>query len=830
MRRNRFLIALWALFLLLCGLPAAYGQSIWKGGPGNWSNQNNWCDGHVPPTGANISIGACGSPPSAVSQDISATIDNLSIDNGNSLTILQSNLLNINGGISNAGTLAMAGTSSSGAQMRLTATTVTLGGGSTFFMNDAPNEVLGGGTDVTLINQGTITGAGYLGVEGLFNLNNHGTVNAVGTHPLQISTNFDSLLNSGILEATSGGTLQFVLNGGATGLTLNNAGGTIEALDRSTVQLQLGNVTGGTLTTAGSGLIQGHFGGLSNLTNSGVFQVGGISGVGTGEIRLSGSINNTGTLRLGSSVWGDDFTVVDGTVNLSGGGHLLFANSIESIVPGNGTPILNNNDNTVNGTGLIAAGLTLNNNGIVDANQSTSLRVLATTNNTGTMQASGGGDLSLEGGVDNTGGIIQALDASTVTLVSPLTYKGGTFATAGSGVIQITDNLPIIDSVKNTGTLLAPNNSQMELQGTITNSGTISVDATAGPVGVYFNRVTLRGKGLIRLSNSANNGFSGAGGSPALSNVDNLIEGAGTFNASVTNQKKGTFLANVSMPLLFGNTVTNLGKFQVNPGSALRLQGNGNFTNFSAHTLTGGTYLVGGTFAFANAKIVTNAATIELTSPTAQIVDFNTNINALTSLASNTMMGSLTISGNAGLVTTPSFSNAGIAIVAAKSKFAVGGIYTQTMGTTKVDGTLTAPTGFSLQGGTLFGKGTIAATVTSGASVTAGDTVTGSGKLSITGAYTQQVAGSLNIQVGGTAVGNKYSQLAVSNGVSLDGTLNVTLIKNFVPAIGDTFTIVTFSTRSGQFATVNGLSINSGEHFQVNYTSTGVQLQVVSGP
>jgi hypothetical protein len=38
------------------------------------------------------------------------------------------------------------------------------------------------------------------------------------------------------------------------------------------------------------------------------------------------------------------------------------------------------------------------------------------------------------------------------------------------------------------------------------------------------------------------------------------------------------------------------------------------------------------------------------------------------------------------------------------------------------------------------------------------------------------------------------------------------------------------STVSGTFPTVNGLSINSGEHFTIKYNPTNVTLTVVSGP
>jgi hypothetical protein len=88
----------------------------------------------------------------------------------------------------------------------------------------------------------------------------------------------------------------------------------------------------------------------------------------------------------------------------------------------------------------------------------------------------------------------------------------------------------------------------------------------------------------------------------------------------------------------------------------------------------------------------------------------------------------------------------------------------------------------------------------------------------------------LNIAIGGLTVGTQYSQLAVANGASLNGTLNLKLINGFVPAIGNTFTILTGSAVTGIFATVEGLSINSGEHFAVNYNPTNVMLTVVPGP
>jgi hypothetical protein len=238
--------------------------------------------------------------------------------------------------------------------------------------------------------------------------------------------------------------------------------------------------------------------------------------------------------------------------------------------------------------------------------------------------------------------------------------------------------------------------------------------------------------------------------------------------------------------------------------------------------------MVSGTLQFNGANIVNDAAKITLTGAPSAIIDQAAN-DGLRNFAAITSRGSLTLHSKKTLVTPGGFSNAGKLTVATGTKFTTGGAYTQTGGTTTVDGTLTAPSGTSIQGGKVFGKGTIASTVVSSGAFTAGDSPTKTGKLSPS-TYTQNANGSLNIAIGGLTAGTQYGQLAVANGASLNGTLNLTLINNFLPAIGNTFTILTTSARSGQFATVNGLSINGGEHFQISYGATSVTLTVVSGP
>ncbi len=177
------------------------------------------------------------------------------------------------------------------------------------------------------------------------------------------------------------------------------------------------------------------------------------------------------------------------------------------------------------------------------------------------------------------------------------------------------------------------------------------------------------------------------------------------------------------------------------------------------------------------------------------------------------------------------FSNAGKVTVGVGSGFQISApsplmpSYTQTAGTTTVDGVLTAAGGVTIQAGKVFGRGTIASTVVSSGSVTAGDSATKAGKLSLS-TYTQNSSGSLNVQVGGLTAGTQYSQLAVANGVRLKGTLNIKVINGFIPAIGNSFIILTGNPVSGTFGTVNGTTIITGGHFTVTYNPTNVTLTV----
>jgi hypothetical protein len=97
----------------------------------------------------------------------------------------------------------------------------------------------------------------------------------------------------------------------------------------------------------------------------------------------------------------------------------------------------------------------------------------------------------------------------------------------------------------------------------------------------------------------------------------------------------------------------------------------------------------------------------------------------------------------------------------------------------------------TVNGGHVGGNGRINGRLTNtGGNVSPGTSV---GTLTIDGQFQQNAAGTLNVELGGTAVG-QYDRLAIVgglNGAILDGTLDVSLVNGFVPAVGNTFDVLT---------------------------------------
>jgi hypothetical protein len=588
-------------------------------------------------------------------------------------------------------------------------------------------------------------------------------------------TNLNKVASNGTLELWSGSSVTT-----SVGLTVSSGG---------QVLVDSGNPGGSTLTVGGayanSGALQvGNFkmGSTSTLNVNGTFSnsasgsvkvEGGDTSGGNAVLNISGAaLTNSGTIALYGYGGKATLEISSGNVTLSGPGKVILSNSADGnnnlIIPASGTSTLTNSS-TIEGAGLIE-NIGIVNKGTLLANQSNALVILpssAGVNNQGTLSV-GSGDLMQIG--TSSGGALTNFSGTTLT--------GGVYSIGGT---------------------------------------------------LWFGA-----SGTSLVTNAANITLTGAS--------SQMIDFAGQniLAAFATNAATGSFTITGGRNFTTAGNFTNNGVLNIGSGSTFDV--NGNLTNFSSNTLTGGTYGITGTLQFNNADIVTNAANITLNGTSSKIIN-QSSVNALTNFANNASTGSFTLAGSQSLTTSGgSFTNNGLLTISKGSTFTVGNggtisvavNYTQAAGTTQVDGTLTSTTSsttptLTVSGGTLDGAGALTYTVVDSGTVLPGDSKTSTAALKITGPYTQSSGGALDISIGGKTAGTQYDQLNVTGAAGVNGTLNLSLVNSFVPAVGTTFTILNASSVSGAFATVNGTSINSSEHFTVTYNSNDVVLTVASG-
>jgi hypothetical protein len=158
-------------------------------------------------------------------------------------------------------------------------------------------------------------------------------------------------------------------------------------------------------------------------------------------------------------------------------------------------------------------------------------------------------------------------------------------------------------------------------------------------------------------------------------------------------------------------------------------------------------------------------------------------------------------------------------------KLSFTGGYTQTAGVTRLNGgELASTTMLNVNGGKLEGSGTVTANVTSAGQVAPGFSP---GLLSITGSYTQAGSGVFKVEIGGTEAGTGFDKLTVSSMATLAGAIDASLTGAFTPNVGDSFEVMTFASRTGDFTNDSGLVIGNGLGFRKILSGTSVRLQFV---
>jgi hypothetical protein len=224
-----------------------------------------------------------------------------------------------------------------------------------------------------------------------------------------------------------------------------------------------------------------------------------------------------------------------------------------------------------------------------------------------------------------------------------------------------------------------------------------------------------------------------------------------------------------------------------------------------------------------------------------------------------------TINNNAGGTITDGGNGAQIQLGASSTLNNYGSFVSRTAGTSGIfnnypTGTLTMPAtcNFTVKSGSTFtNDGTVTVGnsdnffyVNSGGTVTNNATFKGIGTVTQSGTFSNvspaainpgnspgklTVSGSLdlgsgtyNCEINGTVQGTSYDWLAVSGNATLtNATLTVTW--GFTPTAGQTFTVLTCGSRTGEFATVNIPAV-SGLVFTVTHSAGGVTISASSAP
>jgi hypothetical protein len=488
--------------------------------------------------------------------------------------------------------------------------------------------------------------------------------------------------------------------------------------------------------------------------------------------------HSTGTDSINSLTLSDPLTISGGSLAIATDSTL---NAALSVTGGS----LALNGGTLGGT----ATLTNASGGTLTVTSSTINAALA---NQGTLLEQG--NSTFGGTFSNAFNAILRVQGNDFTGGSQLTVGGFTNA----GAVELTN----VGSNTFSATLALSNN------GTLTNTGSITTLGGSTPGGGRTLTALLNNQGTLTVD---------ANGSTATTlNLAGTSTNSGTI--SVTGADLN--LQNVTGSAMFSNaangTITIAATRTMTIGSVA-------FPSFNAGTLSGGTYNIAGTLEFDNAAITTNAATVILDGTGAAAIVDQSNNNALANFATNN--GSFTLQ-NGRALSTPAFTNAGsLTIDGGSSQLTTAGAYTQTAGSTtlKNGGTLTpAGAGVNLTAGALVGTGTIGGDLINSGTVNPGLSAS-AGKLTVTGAYTQNAGGTLNIKLGGTDP-SAFDQLAVTGSAALGGTLNVTLIPGFTPTDGNSFQVLPCAFSTGDFATKTGFSLGGGIFLRENFAS-GVTLQ-----
>ncbi|HEV2270862.1 MAG TPA: hypothetical protein VGR92_15520 [Steroidobacteraceae bacterium] len=803
---------------------------------------------------------------------------------GSTYTASNSSTTNLLGTLTDKGALKLNGGANANGFVNLSSSTVTLNGGGVLTMSDATGggDAVIQGNNNKLANLDTIQGTGIIG-NGSLAIVNSGTIDAdtsTGKGALTLNGS-GGITNTGLLEATGGGALTINTTVSGGNITASGTG--------SSVNFNNATIQGATLNDSAGGVLQTVPGTTAVLDGS---TAAGAVTLSTGSTytatnnsttNLLGTLTDKGVLQLDGGANANGFLNISSSkVTLNGGGVVMMSDAAgggDAVLQGNSNTLIN--QDTIAGSGIIGNGsLAVANSATIDATAggkaALTLNGSGGITNTGLLEATGGGALTINTTV--SGGNITASGAGSSVNFNNATIRGATLNDSAGGVLQtVPGTTAVLDgstdgaiTISTGSTYTANNNSTTNLLGTVTDKGVLQLNGGAnanGFLNISSGTVTLMGHGVVAMSDATGGGDAFLqGNGEKLVNQD-TIRGSGIIgNGSLTVVNSGTIEALAGgkgvLTLNGSGGLTNTGVLEA-AGGLLHVTG-GPFTNFSGHTLTGGTYNASTTLEIdelgsTGGEIVTNAASIILNGPSASFVDA-AGKDAVADLAANTAAGSFSITGGRKFTTVGNFDNLGSLTVGSGSTLVVHGNLLNFSGTTLTGGTYNVSGTLQFNGAnvvtnaaniTLTGAAskiinqasanglamlatnasTGSLTIGGGRVFTTASAFTNSGSLTVTGAGSKFTTGSAHFTNNGSlTISGGDSETATGTGAfSNAGTLTVAGGSTF--ALGGSLTNFSGTTLTGGTYNVAGTFQFAGANVVTNaakITLTGAASKIIN--
>ena len=549
-----------ALLGILAPMTSGQTTSTWIGpGSGDWSVGSNWDTGNVPGNdGAGLESAIVGAP-SPAELNVNVNLASLLVELDGTVVIEPSRILGFSGmdanSLTNFGTISVMNAGdfdfqgnvmNSGAitsnsvgsftDIEIQAGGATLSGGGTITLSGTQNARLIGLDSVLTVDDQTIEGQGQLGVNSLameFGADTMVDANVMDqtlTVDGDVALNVDGFgtINDGTMRASNGGILVFAND------TIDNRNGVIEALANSTVRLaNLSTIEGGLVRSLAGGQVElpvstNTF--LSDLTLDADLQ-----SLNASDLGFEGAIENLGSISVNSTGSFTDIEIQAGGAEFLGPGMINMSGQNARIIGLNVPSEAVFRNQIIQGEGQIGANsvaLDFRIDTIVDANVPGGRLTIdgnsdlgiggIGTEIDGLMRASNGGILRFQNDIiNNRDGEILAMAGSIVELGNLTDICNGIISSVDDGqiVVPVSQNAflrnlptpPFDFELTLDADVRALNASDLGIEGTVNNLGTILVDSTGSftDIEIQAGGATIAGPGTVTLSGT-NARFSGA--------------------------------------------------------------------------------------------------------------------------------------------------------------------------------------------------------------------------------------------------------------------------------------------------------------------------------